>query len=160
MIKQMEDKRKWISDKLIQYVDILFGVVVGQSIVHNMDLIKQPRSYPFAILAWFVVTITVTLSWLGYHKSLYKYPYTAEVLSVKRILRPFNDFFIVVLYAGFLLTIDDFKTHPANINLLTFILYYMGIFILYITDGVIRINEYKDHGASKFWLSAKYLGAL
>ncbi len=159
MLKEMEDKRKWISDKLIQYVDILFGVVVGQSIIKYIDLIRNPTLYPFAFIALIVVIITVTLSWIGYHKSLYKYPYTAEILTIKRVLRPFNDFLIVVLYTLFLFKIEDFKKVPDQINIYTFILCFAGIFFLYITDGFIRVKEYKDHGASMLSLSTKFFAA-
>ena len=156
MIKAIEEKRKWISDRLIQFVDILFGVVVGQSILRNLELLKKPWDFPFAFIAALVVIITVTLSWIGYHKSMYKYPYKAEILSIKRI-RPFTDFIIVVVYTLLLFTIDDFKTDPTNIRLDGFIIYYVLIFFLYIVDGYIRISEYRDHGASKLILSYKFL---
>src|SRR5512141_2455914 len=102
MLRKLQDRRKWLSDRLIQYVDIVFAVVIGQAIVRNIDLVRHPLSLPFAALALFVVIGTVTLSWIGYHKSMYEYPYQADLRSVRRTFRPFTDFFIVVVYTFFL----------------------------------------------------------
>jgi len=81
--EEIKKKRNWISDKLIHYVDIVFGLVVGQSIIRNIDLIQNPLKYFFAFLALIVVISTVTLSWIGYHKSMYNYPYKAETISIR-----------------------------------------------------------------------------
>lgn len=163
MLKAIEDKRKWISDKLVQFVNIVFGAVIGQSILHNIKLIQNPAGYPFQFLALIVVIVTVALSWIGYHKSMYKYPYkAADILSIRRI-RPFTDFIIVVVYTLFLFSIDAYSQDPAGINLFGFVFFYVLIFALYIVDGYIRIIEYRDHGASKINLSFRYLliyGAL
>jgi 5'(3')-deoxyribonucleotidase len=156
MIKTIEEKRKWISDRLIQFVDIVFGVVVGQSILRNIELINKPLSFPFAMLALFVVITTVSLSWIGYHKSMYKYPYKADIYSIN-IIRPFSDFIIVVIYTLLLFTVDSFKTDSTSIILYSFIFYYALIFILYIADGYLRIFEYRDQKASRLKLSYTYL---
>jgi 5'(3')-deoxyribonucleotidase len=157
MLRKLQDRRKWLSDRLIQYVDIVFAVVIGQAIVRNIDLVRHPLSLPFAALALFVVIGTVTLSWIGYHKSMYEYPYQADLRSVRRTFRPFTDFFIVVVYTFFLFTVDDFRLGPDKSNLFPFLLSYALIFSLYIVDGIIRIFEYNDSNASKWNLNATYL---
>jgi len=148
MLKEIETKTKWISDRLIQYVDIVFGVVVGQSLIRNKDLLSNPLSFPFASLALFIVLSTVTLSWMGYHKSMYKYPYKAERISKKR-LRPFTDFIIVITYTYFLFTVESYKIDVVNIDLFSFVICYVLFFGLYLLDGFIRIWEYHDVNASK-----------
>jgi len=153
--EEIKKKRNWISDKLIHYVDIVFGLVVGQSIIRNLDLILNPLKYFFAFLALIVIISTVTLSWIGYHKSMYNYPYKVETISIRRI-RPFTDFIIVVFYTLLLFTVDNFKTDPANINLTSFILFYVLIFFLYLVDGLLRIIEYRDRDASKWLLLLRY----
>jgi 5'(3')-deoxyribonucleotidase len=163
MLKKLAKKRRWTSDKLVQYVDIVFGVVVGQSIIRYIDLIQNPLSHSFASTALLVVIITVGLSWIGYHKSMYDFPYKADNLSFASltksvsIFRPFVDFLIVVLYNYFLFTIDTFKVSPAVINLFPFIASYVLFFAIYYFDGVIRIVEYKNRLASHLDLSLRYL---
>jgi 5'(3')-deoxyribonucleotidase/uncharacterized membrane protein len=151
----LKEKRKWISDRLLAYVNIVFAFVVGQTITRNVELLAKPWTYPFAFVALVVVFITVSLSWFGYHKSMYKYPYKAERPFYK-LIRPFSDFIIVVFYVLLLFSIDTLKTGPANATLNSFILYFALIFLFYWVDGVIRINEYKDPNASSRRLSFRY----
>lgn len=162
MLKKLETKRRWISDTMVQYVDIVFGVAVGQSIIGYIDVIRSPLVYPFAFIALVIVILTVTLSWIGYHKSMYDYPYKALSLSFKprsRLtsgIRPFADFSIVLIYVLLLFTIDSFKIRVGSINLFNFIASYVLIFALYIVDGVIRRMEYNDTLASRLDISLKY----
>lgn len=146
-------KRGWISDRLIQYVDIVFGLVVGQSIIRYIDIIRYPKGNPFVFTALCVVIITIALSWIGYHKSMYNYPYKSEGLRVSRI-RPFTDFIIVILYTILLITIEDLQiyTDSAKINITFFTWIYVLIYLFYIIDGSLRMIEYRDRKASKFKL--------
>lgn len=167
MLTKLEKKRRSVSDKLVQYVDIVFGVAVGQSIIRYINLIQNPLLHLFASTALLLVILTVGLSWVGYHKSMYEFPYKADNLSFHSleksvsILRPFTDFLIVVVYIFLLFTIDGLQQEPAGINLFTFIASYVLFFTLYIIGGVFRIIEYKDRDASRLEISRRYwLGYL
>src|SRR5688572_25305504 len=71
---------RWVSDRFVQFVDIVFGVVVVQGLVKYSDLILDPSVSWFAFVGLIGVYVLTTLSWVGYHLSMNQYPYVTTSL--------------------------------------------------------------------------------
>jgi uncharacterized membrane protein YeaQ/YmgE (transglycosylase-associated protein family) len=152
-----EDKR-WVSDKFMQFVDIVFGVVVAQGFSKYSALILDPLSSPLQTFALIVVYVTTTLSWIGYHRSMHRYPY--ETRTTICWLRMGADFLVVSIYARLIFSIDYLGKDPSQAYLADILLGYVGMFFVYLLSGFFRIRECHDPGASKQRLLVEYLGAF
>jgi|GEM_PF-3717852 len=154
MINQ-DNRSQWVSERFIQFVDIVFGVVVAQGFVRYFDLIINPGSSWFAFCVLVSAYIVIILSWIGYHQSISRYPY--EVRTVKAWIRMFFDFLVVSVYARLLFSIADFKAGAENARLDNYLWNYPLIFGLYLLSGFTRIWEKSDKHASR-WGSLLILG--
>lgn len=151
---------QWVSDRFVQFVDIVFGVVVVQGFVRYDWLILDPFSSWFTFLALLSLYVVTTLSWIGYHKSMVTYPYQTE--SRKSWLRMIADFLIVSIYAYLLFSIQDLAAGSDGANLSRYLLGYVLVFAAYIASGFFRQMETSNRGASKmnklFIIGSIYVG--
>src|SRR5579862_59453 len=130
-----------LSTDFIRLVDVIFAVTLTQTLVVYREEIVRLRPVLLMVTLG-VVYVTVALSWVGYHRSISKYPYNKSSWSRVRLSL---DVFILVVYA-FL----AFAAHePPKV-----ILGLSVVFLLYAIDGASRIAEWKDWKVSKPWLSA------
>ena len=65
-----ESKNLWVSDRFVQFVDIVFGLVVVQGFIRYSALILDPTASWFTSWALAGVYTVTILSWIGYHRSM------------------------------------------------------------------------------------------
>jgi hypothetical protein len=128
MDKEIEEK---ISNRLIDLIDIIFGVVVAQSFViifaTNQSYQKlQLISYPLLFLAY----AAIVLSWIGYHKMMVYNPYKQNRFGYSRFCL---DIFLIFIYALLLTSYE---------NSFYFFTILPIIFLLYAVGGIFRDKEY------------------
>lgn len=132
----------WVSDRFVQFVDIVFGVVVVQGFVRYADIIMQPSLSWFAFWALAGVYLITTLSWVGYHRSMNRYPY--ETTSIKAWFRMVFDFLIVSVYARLLFSVGDLRAGAQSARIDNYVLGYLLVFVFYLLSGISRIWEEND----------------
>jgi 5'(3')-deoxyribonucleotidase len=126
------------------FVEIIFAVVIGASILQFRDLLFPPSLYSSNFWALFVAYFTAIASWFGWHKSTTEYPYTDSAVGR---LRSILDAIVVVTYVALLFfgsKVDQF----LGLYLWSFVI----VFGLYAVVGVLRQIEYHDRQASKVLL--------
>ncbi len=145
---QIATRPLWVSDRFVQFVGIVFGVVVVQSFVRYDTYILNPFSsnsiFPF--LALIGIYITTTSSWIGYHRSMNRYPYDTK--SGMGTLRMHLDLFIVAVYAFLLFSIQDLSKGANESSLLRYLWGYFAMWPLYLLVGIVRQKEKKQRKAS------------
>lgn len=159
-----QERIKWLSERYVQFVDIVFGVVIAFGLVEYKNLIKQvfvleAPLFPFTTLLG--IYLITSFSWIGYHKSMYEFPYRFEKkIYISRML---VDFLIVSVYAALIFTVADFFTESSAIDLTGYLRGYFLIWILYILSGIIRQSEYGEKTASHqplLYIFAAFQGIL
>lgn len=125
---------KKISDRLINLIDIIFGVVVAHSFmiifVANQSNSKlQLNSYLLLFLAY----TAIVLSWMGYHKMMV---YNFYKQNKYGYLRFSLDILLVFLYAVLLYSYD---------NSIRFFSILPIIFFIYTIGGILRNKEYNNN---------------
>jgi 5'(3')-deoxyribonucleotidase len=132
-----------LSTDFVRLVDIVFAVTLTQTLViYRKEIVNfSPATL---ILTLSVVYMTVALSWVGYHRSISKYPYNQSRWSVLRLCL---DVFILVVYAFLAFAASETKKVVAGLAV---------VFALYAIDGCTRIAEWRDPKVSKPWLSAAF----
>lgn len=118
----------------ITFVEIFFGVVLGQSLLRFNEYLFPPM--PTSLIFWALgsVYFTAITSWFGWRQTTIKHPYTNS--GIGRI-RSVLDAIIVALYAGLL-----FFASMANNSLLWYLWGFVFVFILYFAAGKLRRLEY------------------
>lgn len=68
----MNERDRRISDQLVRLVQIIFGLVVAQSLALYRDVVVHPASdgHWLAALALATVYITTALSWIDWHVTM------------------------------------------------------------------------------------------
>jgi hypothetical protein len=144
-----EDTQSNISESLIIFVDIIFGVVIAESFAQYHDSLFHPSLPPSPIFAGLLTVYIVTvMSWIGYHSSVTKYPYKNSNLAK---LRFSIDLVIVAMYAYLFYSVGTFETNP---DLSSYLLGFPIIFTLYIASGLIKQKEYNDEASKQRLLRA------
>ena len=130
-----------LAEYYVRLVDVIFAVTFTQTLViyRNEIVAFSPR---LLIETLVLVYLTVALSWVGYHRSIMKYPYNRSAWSGLRVTL---DVFILVVYAFLAFAAKE----PPKV-----ILGLATVFGLYAVDGCTRIAEWRDTKVSKPWLSA------
>lgn len=128
-------KNQGLSDSYAALVDIVFAVVIGESVVRYGSWLLPPRP-SVALLALGGVYVTVILSWTGYHRSLLKFPYADSPHSLFRL---FADFGIVLAYA---LMLDQVDAIDQAGEIRPYLALYILVFLGYILSGALRLKEY------------------
>jgi len=125
------------SDKYVRLVDIVFGVVVAQSTAKHSEILFAPQAHPLDFAALLGIYLTVILSWVGYHGSVTKFPYSEAWVGT---LRLFADFGIVIVYVYLLRSIA-----PNGVVLDAYLRGFLLVFVMWIVSGLLRMAE---HGKS------------
>lgn len=129
-----------LSKAYTQLVDIVFAVVVGQSIVGFSSVLYPPTvSLEFGAVVG--ILVVVVFSWAGYHMSVAKYPYTEDNRSLARLGA---DFVIVLVYVYLIETVGTIQD-TGDVG--EFIVGFGLIFAAYLLSGVTRIWEYEDEAS-------------
>jgi hypothetical protein len=120
-----------LADYYVRLVDVIFAVTLTQTLViyHNEIVAFSP---PLLIETLVLVYLTVALSWVGYHRSIMKYPYNKSAWSGFRVIL---DIFILVVYAFLAFAAKE----PPKV-----IMGLAAVFALYAIDGCARIAEWRD----------------
>jgi 5'(3')-deoxyribonucleotidase len=136
-----------LSTDFVRLVDVIFGVTLTQSLViYRKEIVSF--SPMILIVTLVVVYMTVTLSWVGYHRSISKYPYNKSRWSMLRLSL---DIFILVVYAFLAFAAPE----PTRV-----IVGLAVVFMLYSVDGLTRRAEWRDSKVSKPWLSVIFSALL
>jgi hypothetical protein len=130
--------QKRISNRLVDLIDIVFGVVVAvnfamlftESPFKTLPSIGQVITLPHMSLT--VAYAAIILSWVGYHQMIEYNPYILNRWGYGRFS---FDVIIVFMY-----TILMYSTQNTGFYLAC----YPIIFLMYAIGGVIRNKEYKD----------------
>lgn len=155
--QQPEEEAQKLSDKLTAFVNILFGVVIGQSISNYSDLILHPSlSLPF--FALLTLYVTVILSWAGYHRALLRYPYRYSTVGLGRLI---IDILIVGVYAFLLFEIGTIKKQGGAASLDGYFLGFFMVYLLYLFFILARWAQYRsDKRAKSFRTPAMFAGGF
>ena len=136
-----------LSTDFVRLVDVIFGVTLTQSLViYRKEIVSFAPSILIVTLA--VVYMTVAFSWVGYHRSISKYPYNKSRWSMSRLSL---DVFILVVYAFLAFAAPETTRVIAGLAV---------VFALYAIDGLTRIAEWRDSKVSKPWLSLVFSALL
>jgi hypothetical protein len=142
-----ESRPLWLSDQLVRAVQLVFAVVIAQSLTLYREILIDPVSegHNIAALALFALYLTAIWSWIGWHAAMSRSPYIYRnddgTTNWSEQLRVFADVAVVFVYAYVLFRIESFKTDPsANIGLM--LIGYPAIFLLYLASGRLRVLRY------------------
>ena len=136
----------------VSFVEIIFAVVLGSSILKFSDILFPPTLTSPNFWALTIAYINAITSWFGWHKSTNIYPYTP---SKKGSFRSVLDGIIVVVYVALL-----FFGSEADKYILFYLWSFAVVFSLYIIVGLIRRAEYKDSQASHIKILIWHLVAV
>jgi hypothetical protein len=132
------ENQKGVSNRLVDLIDILFGVVVavnfamllGSSAFESLPTIEQIITIPN--LSILVAYVAIILSWVGYHQMIEKNPY---ILNRWGYIRFSLDVIIVFMY-----TVTMYSIKITPLYLASFVV----IFTLYVIGGLTRNKEYSE----------------
>lgn len=139
-------REDWVSDKFVQFVDILFGFVVGQGFVKYTSLLLDPSSEWFSWWALVGIYTVVILSWISYHRAMSQYSYATE--KIIGWLHMTADFLVVCAYARLLFLIEELKPGAQTAKLDQYVFGYVLVFVFFLLSGQLRILEHSDPNAS------------
>lgn len=135
------ERDRRISDQLVRLIQIVFALVVAQSLFLYREVIVHPfaRSHRVALIALLAVFVTTVLSWIDWHITMELHPYDRQ----RRIewVRLAADLLIVVLYAYLLFTVESFVDSPGA-SVQSYLLGFPLVFSLYLLSGIARRAAY------------------
>lgn len=134
------DSRR-ISDQLVRLVQIVFALVLAQSLFLFRPVVTNPfaPAHQTAFLALLTVFISTVLSWNDWHVTMEYHPY--DTMRKVDFARLWADLLVVVSYAYLLFTIEPFMSHPdADIG--RHLLGYPLVFLFYLASGAARRHAY------------------
>ncbi len=138
----MTERDRRISDQLVRLVQIVFGLVLAQSLLLYRDVIVHPvaKGHWVAALALVTVYVTTVLSWIDWHVAMEARPYNFNPRNRYRVTEQIRlgfDVFVVTIYAYLLFTISDFVTDPSN-WIGRYLLGFPAAFGAYLLSGLAR----------------------
>jgi len=145
------ETQKRISNRLLDLIDILFGVVVGLNfalIFNNNPIVSLPTFSEVMTLpniSLLVAYIAIILSWVGYHQMM---EFNSFILNYWGYIRFSNDILIVFVYSVLIYSIKNFTL---------FLTVFPIIFLLYAFGGIVRDKEY---GCKVSWSKGSVLFAI
>jgi hypothetical protein len=136
MSEDLQRIEKRISDRFVDFIDIVFAVVVGTSIT-TIFAANSFQTWPSAQeimtlsnLSLLVGYFAVVMSWVGYHKMIELNPYTLNRWGYGRFVL---DFLIVFVYTVLIYSRDNYSIFLGMLPLM---------FLLYACGGIVRMQEY------------------
>jgi uncharacterized HAD superfamily protein len=142
MIAEMADNdTSRISDHLVRLVQVVFAMVLAQSLFLFRGVVVHPLrpDNRVAALALVAVFTTTVLSWIDWHTTMVFSPYETRHRAEKA--RLFADLLIVVTYAYLLFTVEPLVGHPSS-SLRRHLLGYPLVFAGYFASGITRRRTY------------------
>lgn len=166
---ELERDRR-ISDHLVRLVQIIFALVLAQSLFYYKDVIVDPLSTRnrIATVALVSVFLMTVLSWIDWHVTMELHPYDRRALV--EWVRLAADLMVVVLYAYLLFAIEPLRSTPAG-DISGFLLGFPIVFALYLASGLARKARYGVAASRSFpivlflfffcalWLSYRFIPA-
>jgi len=151
------DQEKYVSDRLVTLIGILFSVVIGRSLIDfRMDLLLLDYNV-LRLFALFIIYSSIVCSWYGYHKTINLYHYRSSIWGHARFL---SDILIVVwytilIYSVGLLGVQEYGGQTINRydGMLRITFLYIIIFIFYIVQGIFKRKSHNNKRASNLKLS-------
>jgi hypothetical protein len=138
----LEEREQRVSDYLVRLVQILFALVVAQSLLLLREVILDPfaSEHQVAALAIVDVYVMTVFSWIDWHVTVTSFPYNVSQYNTRRkaeLTKLFVDLLIVTAYAFALLSIDQFKDQPAA-DIAKYLWVYPAVYALYLAAGIVR----------------------
>lgn len=130
-----------MSDQLVRLVQIVFALVLAQSLFLFRPVVTNPiaPAHQTAALALLTVFISTVLSWIDWHVTMEYHPY--DTMRKVDVARLWADLLVVVSYAYLLFTIEPFMSRPeADIG--RHLLGYPLVFLFYLASGAARRRAY------------------
>lgn len=142
------ERDRRISDQLVRLIQIVFALVVAQSLFLYREVVVHPfaASHRSALLALLAVFLTTVLSWIDWHITMELHPFDRR--NWVEWVRLAADLLIVVLYAYLLFTVEPFVDTPGA-SLRAYLLGFPLVFSLYLLSGATRKATY-GVAASRF----------
>jgi len=151
-----DDKNAWVSDQLVRLVQIVFALVLAQSLFLFRGVVTHPleAGNRVATLALVAVFTTTVLSWVDWHTTMVFSPYLTRERPEK--MRLFADLLVVIAYAYLLFSVEPLVGHPQD-SVLRHLAGYPLAFIGYVVSGVTRRRTY-GAAASRLYPIRVFLG--
>lgn len=145
------DRDQRISDNLVRLVQVIFGLVIAQSLLLYRTVIVTPGAPHYLAAAALVVVYTTTVfSWLDWHITMEFNPYNlnpSHPFKVHEQWRLAVDLFIVTVYAYTLFTIASFEDDPRY-SLSRFLFAFPLFFLAYLVSGALRRITHGKHASN------------
>lgn len=136
----MTDRDQRASDHLVRLVQVVFGVVIAQSLILYREVVVSPHEHWVAALGLGIVYVTTVLSWIDWHITMEARPYNFNPRNRHRPteqLRLGCDLIVVTLYAYLLLSLSPMVGAPDG-SIAPHILGYPAVFVAYYFSGLAR----------------------
>lgn len=138
----MTDRDRRISDQLVRLVQIVFGLVLAQSLLLHRDVVVDPFSIRnlVATLALGAVYVTTVLSWIDWHVTMELRPYNFSIENTHLTTEKARlglDLFIVTVYAYLMFSVESIKQRPGG-WMGGYLLGFPIIFVAYLFSGLAR----------------------
>jgi uncharacterized HAD superfamily protein len=126
-----------ISDQLVRLVQVIFSLVVAQSLLLYRSIIIDPFTYQHftSLVALLAVYLTTVWSWIDWHITMEIRPYDIHRTIEKA--RLVADLGVVITYAYLLFTIEPFIDAPES-DIHRHLIGYPILFALYVASGLMR----------------------
>ena len=139
----MTDFDQRVSDQLVRLVQIIFALVIAQSLLLYRNILVHPFSHGnwLAALALGTVYLTTVLSWIDWHIAMENSPYNFNPRNPTRLAEQTRlgaDLLVVTIYAYLLFSVDVFASHPTSEQLWRYLLGYSAVFAAYALSGLLR----------------------
>ena len=136
LVKHMDPSdSKRLSDQLVRLVQVVFALVLGQSLVVFKVVLLDPVTHWLAAFAWSSVFYTTVASWIDWHVVMAHRPYDTRQLLDR--LRIYSDVIIAIIYAYLLFTIEPLIDTPRA-TLAYHLVGYPLVFGFYLASGLLR----------------------
>lgn len=134
-----------VSDNLIRLVQVMFGLVVAQSLLLYRDVVVNPgHPHSVAFLALVVIYAVTITSWIDWHISVERCPYNLspeDGHSRTEQWRVVTEVLVVCVYAYALFTVAGFESNPAA-SIARYLFAFPLAFLAYVLSGLLRRSTY------------------
>jgi hypothetical protein len=169
----VDEGARRISEQLVRLVQVLFGVVAGQSLLLYRDVVTSPFHHArlAAALALLSIYVMIVWSWIDWNTTMELRPYdfrphggtrSGRFIEHSERFRLYADIAIVTVYAYVLFQVQPLVGHPsADIRYL--LLGYPTVFALYLASGILRVVRHGPKASNIppiLWYLAVFLGVL
>jgi uncharacterized HAD superfamily protein len=130
-----------ISDQLVRLIQVVFSLVVAQSLLLYRSAILDPFAYSHstALVALLSVYLTTVWSWIDWHTTMEIRPYDVHRRMERG--RLVADLGVVITYAYLLFAIEPFIKAPES-DISRHLIGYPLLFALYLASGLARRRAY------------------